>query len=243
MAINRHLKNAPIREALIDIQFEPHVSLEDIGKFSEALKHRFSHPTKIWQQSFGVEFSPVGDSRTSTEQATIGLRLESLDHGHVVQGRINGFTFSKLPPYNDWPDLRESAAEIWRIFVEVTRPMTVNRVAVRYINACPLPRTLADLSDYFTAAPQIPTELPQTLTAFLQRVVIVDHETGRTAAVTQALEEPQGKVTVFLDIDCFYAIKVTPNDTELWSTLDSLREFKNNIFFSHITEQTVKLFE
>src|SRR3990167_2835290 len=169
MAARRHLKNAPIREALIDIQFEPHVSLDTLGVFSEAIKSKFDRQTNIWQQSFGVEFAQDGDSKACCEQVVIGSRLDSDIRGHVVQARVNGFTFSKLAPYTDWDEIKVAARELWQEFVKIAQPVTVTRVAVRYINAIQIPLPIADFSDYFTEAPQIPAALPQGLTAFLQR--------------------------------------------------------------------------
>ena len=75
MATSRHLKNAPISEALIDIQFEPHVSLDTLNVFAEVVKSKFDRQTKIWQQSFGVEFVQEGDSRTSSEQVKSNICL------------------------------------------------------------------------------------------------------------------------------------------------------------------------
>lgn len=248
MATRRHLKNAPIREALIDIQFEPQLTIDSLNSFAEAVKSKFDKQTKIWQQSFGLEFVPDGDSKASSEQAVIGIRFDSEKLGHVVQARVNGFTFSKLAPYKDWEEVKLAAQQAWQDFVEFSKPETVNRLAVRYINSIEIPLPINDFSEYFTAPPQIPAKLPQGLTAFLQRVVMVDPKTQSVAVVTQALEEPQSatqsnRVTIFLDIDSFQVKQLDPSSEELWTTFDVLRDFKNNIFFEHITERAAELFE
>ena len=248
MAIHRHLNKAPISEALIDIQFEPHVSLDTLNLFAEVVKSKFDRQTKIWQQSFGVEFVQVRDSKTSSEQVIIGTRFDSESLKHVVQARVNGLTFSKLAPYKDWDEIKNAAKEVWQEFLQITKPVVVTRVAVRYINALNIPLPIGDFSEYFTASPQVPALLPQGISAFLQRVVMVDPKTGSVAVVTQALEDPQAGTTlsavnIFLDIECFQAKQIAPDDNELWATLDVLRDFKNAIFFEHITEKTAGLFE
>ncbi len=248
MADRRHLKNAPIREALIDIQFEPQLTIDALNFFAEAVKSKFDKQAKIWQQPFGSEIVPDGDSKTSSEQAVIGIRFDSEELGHVVQVRVNGFTFSKLAPYKDWEEVKLAAQEAWRDFVKFSRPATINRVAVRYINALEIPLPLTDFSEYFTASPQVPKELPQGLTAFLQRVVMVDPKTESVAVVTQALEESQSAtqsnaITIFLDINSFQVKQIDPSSDELWATFDVLRDFKNAIFFEHITERAAELFE
>ncbi len=248
MANRRHLKNAPISEALIDIQFEPHVTLDALGVFAEAVKSNFARQTKIWQQSFGVEFAQEGDSKTSSDQVVIGTRFDSDEQKYVVQAKVNGFTFSKLAPYTDWEEINSVAKKVWDEFLQIAKPVNVTRVAVRYINALSIPLPIGDFSEYFTASPQVPAPLPQGISAFLQRVVMIDPKTGSVAAVTQALEEPlagtvSSAVTIFLDIDCFQARQIAPNDDELWVTIGVLRDFKNAIFFEHITEKTAELFE
>ncbi len=247
MATPRHLNKAPIREALIDIQFEPQISLATLREFVDAVNQKFDRQANIWQQSFGIEFAKEGDSKSSSEQSVLGWRLDSDERGLVVQARINGFSISKLAPYKDWKEIKAAAKEIWEQFVRITKPTTVSRVAVRYINALEIPLPIADFSDYLTASPQVPTALPQALTAFLQRVIMVDPKTRCVAAVTQALEEPQagtqlGAITIFLDIDCFTVKVIAPDTEELWETLDDLRDYKNTIFFEHITERTAELY-
>jgi uncharacterized protein (TIGR04255 family) len=248
MAAQRHLKNAPIREALIDIQFEPHVSSETLRLFSKAVMPKFDRQSNIWQQTLGFEFTEDNQSKTSTAREALGTRLDSDAVGHVVQARINGFTFSKLAPYKDWEEIRDSAKEIWYEFLKFAKPVVVTRVSVRYINALDIPLPIHDFADYFTALPQIPPTLPQGIGAFLQRVILIEPRTGSVAAITQALEESQpgtqaNKVTIFLDIDCFNEKQLTPDSDELWVSLDGLRDFKNAIFFEHITEKTAELFE
>ena len=248
MAVRRHLKNAPIREALIDIQFEPQLSIDALNYFAEAVSSKYDKQTKIWQQSFGLEIVPEGDSKTISEQAIIGIRFDSEKLGHIVQVRVNGFTFSKLAPYKDWEEVKVAAQEAWRDFVKFSKPATVNRVAVRYINALEIPLPINDFSEYLTSSPQVPKELPQGLSAFLQRVVMVEPKTQYAAVVTQALEEPKSAtqsntITIFMDIDCFQVKQFETCNDDLWTTFDGLRDFKNAIFFEYITERTAELFE
>ena len=248
MAVQRHLSKAPIKEALIDLQFEPIVELQPLEAFADASKGKFDRIVKLWETSIGFEIAKGGDSTTSSAKEIIGFRLDSDARKHVVQARTNGFTFSRLAPYEDWEEICGAAREVWKEFVTVVKPRIVARAAVRYINSMPLPLPMNDFSEYLAAAPQIPATLPQGLSAFVQRVVMVDAASGAVAIVTQALEEPlagtqPSAVTVFLDIDCFRVKQVAPDADTLWSTLDELRDFKNRIFFEHITERTAELFQ
>lgn len=247
MAQNRHLNNAPIREAIIDIQFEPAVKFADLEKFAHSIRNDFQTLGKVWQHSIGGADGTAQSTDTSDNSA-VGLRLRSKGTGHVFVVRTTGITFSQLAPYENWGALRVAAKAAWERFLESVKPSLVNRLAVRYINVLPLPLDNAPFEEYLTAPPAIPAALPQGVSAFIQRLVMVDRKEDRRAIVTQALEEPQAgtasdKVSIFLDIDTFRAKRFEAKDEAVWDSLDNLRDFKNLIFFEHITEKTAELFQ
>ena len=248
MANKRHLDNAPIKEALIDIQFEPAASLEQLQLFASQVKELFDQKVDLWQQTFGFELSTEAKGSSHVQGSVMGVRLDSAERHHVIQAKLNGFTFSKLAPYTEWAELRSTSRKMWDQFAEIVKPKVVKRIAVRYINEIALPLPINDFAEYLTASPQVPAALPQGVTAFLQRLIITDSASSSVATVTQALEESQAsiasnKIIVFLDIDTFMVTERPPNADELWAELDILRNFKNEIFFEHITEKTAELFQ
>jgi uncharacterized protein (TIGR04255 family) len=83
--------------------------------------------------------------------------------------------------------------------------------------------------------------MPQALSGFLQRVVIPFAVDGTTAIVTQVLEPPkEGLIPVVLDIDVFVMTRFGVNSHGIWTTLDGLRNVKNEIFFSSVTEKALE---
>jgi uncharacterized protein (TIGR04255 family) len=124
---------------------------------------------------------------------------------------------------------------------KVSHSVTVSRTAARYINVIDLPPQ-SELNDYLTAGPQIPSELPQILEIFLQRV-LVRYQADIYAAITQA-SEPSGPVPpsarVILDIDVFANRAFAAESGELWTLADTLRGIKNAIFFSSVTERALE---
>lgn len=245
MAEKRHLKNAPIREGLVDIHFEPPVPMEVLKSFEAKVRSRFSESKTLWQQAVGFEMAKGGGvTRQEATQSAIGYRLA--DATRVLICRTNGFTYSRLPQYLDWDDLRQAAKSLWDEFLHDAKPQIVTRLAVRYINVLPLPMGDEDFSEYLEAGPIIPKGLPQGLASFLHRVVMIDPAGNRQAIVTQALESTAqvGKtVDVILDIDAIRALRIESASDQVWLGLEALRDFKNDIFFQHITERTARLFE
>jgi len=206
MAVQRHLRNAPIREGLINIQYEP-VSFEAIKAFSARIADGYGSSLDIWQAA--IEFQLDGGGVPKNSRSPNGCRFDSPKSGppHVVMAQTTSFTYSRLKPYVDWEELRDAAQVMWDLFTSVAKPQRVNRLAVRYVNVMDLPLEHGEeFSEYLHAAPIIPSGLPQAVSAFLQRVVMVDRDTGDKAIVMQALEEPAAltespNITVFLDID------------------------------------------
>jgi len=246
MAAPRHLNKAPIREGLISLQFEP-VPMDAVKEFSEAIASRYDNALDIWSHAFELQLGQATPTRN--ERSANGRRFDSPKEGspHVVLVQRNSFIFSRLQPYSDWNDLRGAAQPLWNLFVEIAKPERVTRVAVRYINAMTLPLLPGeDFSKYLTASPQVPPGLPQAVSGFLQRIMTHDSR-GNLAVVTQAFEgaEATGSadITVILDIDVFRNTQLSPVDAQVWGILDNLRDFKNNIFFEHITEATMELFQ
>ena len=247
MARRRFLRNAPIREAIIDLKVAPAVDPTKLAPLFESLKERFPKQEVLQQRTFGFEFGP-GELRSSRiDGGAQGGRLTSADGRYIVQLRVDGFTLSRLPPYETWEAMREVAQPLWNDYLRHSQTEKVTRAAVRYINVMDLPLPIRDFKDYLSAPPEIPAALPQELGGFFSRVVIVHRELDVAGVVTQALETAyDNKVQVILDIDVFREGRQTDwrvNDPSVWDTLERMRDFKNQIFFESITEKTVGLFE
>lgn len=238
-----HLNHAPIREAVIDIAISPKVDLQVIDAAAEGLMPSFERRSDIWEATIGLQFDEAGAHAQKGGPSKVGVRFDSAAPPHVLQYRTNGFTFSRLTPYEDWSQVRDAAKPYWRLYSESVGPCKVTRLAVRYINALRLPLPVQDFAEFLTAAPRVPSELPQTVTGFLQRVVMVTE--SYSAIVTQSLENvlpDQQQWVVVLDIDVWRSVAFSPQDSSVWDVLDELRNAKNEIFFRHLTDKAVDVF-
>jgi len=247
MAAQRHLSKAPAREALIDIQFESSVSLDTIDRFTAAAERSFKRRTNLSEAFFGIRSD---GSSTRTGHSIIGRRLDSENPPHVLQCRETGFTFSRLSPYGEWGELRAEAKRWWDLFYSEIGPRTVTRIAVRYVNAITLPLPVGDFSEYLVCPPRLPAALPQAVSGFLQRVIVPDEISNCTSVITQVLEDKPAvgndgsSITVLLDIDVFRMTHfVDSNIADVWTGLDELRMQKNRMFFEHLTEKAMEIFE
>ncbi len=249
MAQQRHLDNAPITEAIIDFRVRI-PSGADPGQFSslkKELKDRYPHVVdmKMAEMSFRMiddkpVWTPPGEGRI------IGYRFESEDKKNVAQFRNDGFTFSRLKPYNNWEHIFEEARNLWSLYVRIASPESIARIATRYINRLKIPLPVYDFKQYLTSSPQIPESLPQGVSSFLSRVLIYDPKLDIAANVTQAFEanvEESNFVIIIIDIDAYKRGEFNPEENNVWDYFAELRDMKNRIFFEHITEDAARLFE
>lgn len=247
----RHLTKSPIREAIIDIQVTPPVSLDALKAIAVRLKELKGKPYiqhELWLASIGVQVDEDGQGSANTDRSPVGYRYEFSSHPYVLQCQTRGFTFSHLFPYRNWEEMSGIAKELWEIYLDVAKPQTVSRIAVRYINSLPIPLPITDFADYLHVPPIVPEGLSQSLASFLQRFVIVDNSTETVAVVTQVLEEQltqSSEVTLLLDVDASktYPFGLAPNTTAIWAVLEGLRNLKNRVFFKYLTEKTIRMFE
>jgi len=237
---------APITEALIDIRTHPpqNVSLAELEGLHRSIQTQYPEKQKrtMWESSIELkgEKEPLAKSRS---QVT-GYLFKSADGKQVVQFRLDGFTFSRLRPYTEWPEVYSEAKRLWDIYRAGIKPIRVNRLATRYINSIEIPSKKFDFDDYFTAAPRIPPALPQLLGHFFTRLVIPFPDEGATAIIMQTPSEKPDpiKSTVILDIDVFSEVSLASDDTKIDEIFAILRRVKNDIFFSSVTERTKELF-
>jgi len=249
MAKQRHLKNAPITEALIDIHVAPQPGLTfDLLKESiTAADFGYYEKSPIATGQF--EFKVTSDGQqpeTTARSAQIGLRMHSHDEKFVAQCRLSGFTLSRMQPYDGWENLIEESKRLWAIYSERLSPARVLRLATRFINNLQLPMQMGDsYKTYLHKLVDVPDGAPQAVASFFQRFELVDVENTSHVNLTIALREspPSPPVPVILDVDAFRLVDLSPTDSQLWEVLEHLRKLKNETFFGALTEKAAELYE
>lgn len=247
MAEIHHLKNAPITEALIDLRIKPSLNSSFLSALSSVTEIQNRYPERQVQRRFkgGFGLQEGQPFISPPEESVIGYIYKSPDKHHMVQYRLDGFTFNRLKPYTGWENIIAEARKLWNIYHNKTSPELISRIAVRYINRIDLPLPITDFSDYLTAPPSIPKNAPQAVSSFLTRVVVHDSEWQLDANITQAMERSAKRdfVTVIIDVDAYKAGEFVPQTDDIWMVFNHLRDLKNRIFFGSITEKTARMFE
>lgn len=242
-----HYDHAPITEALIDIRVElaPEVRFEDLQAFRQHLAA--DYPREETRSVAEVQFGPA--VQASAKQTPLGLGFWNSTNNQVVQVRLDGFTFSRLEPYQDFERLRDEARRLWNIYNEVVRPRRITRVAVRYINRFNLPVEPGgriELEDYFYTYPQVSEKLPPELRDFgpyLVNLRMYQHDLHGILVLNQAMTTPKSpqSISIVLDFDLYVENPPITDEHTLWAFFDRLRERKNLYFEACITEKAREL--
>jgi uncharacterized protein (TIGR04255 family) len=247
MARVRHLRNAPITEAIVDFrvsvakEFRP----DRLRQASDLLAREYPLIEEPKRYEAHVELSEGQLKTASRDLGFHGIWLRTEDKRSVAQFRVDGFTFNRLKPYVRWEQILPEALRLWGVYVDLANPQGITRLALRYINHMKLPRPGVDLDDYIVTAPRVPLSVPQLLSSFTTRLVLDHPERRMKANVTQALEvgvETSAHSLLF-DIDVYRAGELEINSAAITGALSDLREYKNDIFFGSLTERFVEVFE
>ena len=235
-------KKAPIKEALIDIKVElpPDVRFEDL----QTLKTRLTEYPQEETRSLGqatFQFGPV--VQADAQQKPWALIYRNQTNNQILQVRLDGFTFSRLEPYQDWEHLRDEAKRLWVIYRDLVHPKKIARVAVRYVNQLDIVGERVEPEEYLNTFPQIPATLPPELRdfgPFLLNLRMHQPDLKGTLVINEGNVPPKSPDTVSIVLDLDLQVENPPVETEqeLWAFFEKLRERKNLYFEACITEKT-----
>lgn len=239
-----NLERAPITEAIVDLRVDaPDLTMEKIAGVHDVVREAFPQKQDRIEYEFGLALSGSA-SAVQRKEKHLGWLAWSADRTRAMQARLDGFTFSRLPQYRDWDELRTEARRAWMAYSEAVKPRSVKRLAVRYVNRIELPQPVKSLGDYFETFPRIGPTLPQVLAGVYVRLLIPFE--SAVASVTYAIDVSgmtESVVPVVLDIDVFREADLEPQSDDVWAALEELRHIKNMVFFGSITKKLEEMFK
>lgn len=243
MQVRRHYSHAPITEAVIDLR----VTLPQGATLAAlAAVHTSIAADYPNQEALLVvqgEMTAGASVGATASQTQIGFGYASGDRKQIVQARLDGFSFSRLAPYEHWERFRDEAKRLWKIYQAAIHPTLINRLAVRYINRLDLPLPIKDFKDYLRVFPEVPSDLSKSLSGYFMQLQIPKPEVEATLLLNQAIipTSSDSVVSVLLDIDLFRLFDVSVEEMTFWNILESLHEKTDQIFEACITDETREL--
>lgn len=242
-----HLKNAPIAEAVIDIRFQPALNLEydKIVAIHQSIQSDYPVKQENKEMQLGFVVGPDQTTQQTISDSVIGYRFESSDKKYVFIASKNGFSLSKLAPYENWDTFVSEAKRIYEIYFGMFGNQTITRTAVRYINVIKIHEDVFDFDDYLVAGPKVPDGLPNAVSEFLIRNVVPCIEEKALVTIVQGFSSTNitESKEVILDIDAVCMEAYESNTNKQWELLDSLRELKNNAFFKSLHPKAWEIYK
>ncbi len=240
--------NAPITEALLDIRAElpKDIDIKKIESFHDHVKDHFPEKKQRISTAVGFRLSPEGTTITlPSSGGPDGYFFRSPSENKIVQARLDGFTFNKLKPYENWKKFCSEAHTLWNMYLKQFNPKKIARIALRYINRIEVPLPIKDFSEYILTNPEVAPKLSQSVSHFFMQIVLPNPGIQASAMITQTMEPPTENqmLPLILDIDVYKEKIYVDNKEEIWDDFENLHIFKNEIFFHSITDKTKELFK
>ncbi len=241
-------KNAPITEALLDIQVTPRsdITIQQLENLYNNIKKKYSDKKKRIEIKGSFKFNKKGFPIVPPASIKpVGYFFKSPKENKIVQARINGFTFNKLKPYQNWELFFCEAKKLWSLYKKIAEPQNIIRIALRYINQIEIPLPITDLDDYIKTIQPIPSLLPQKIKDYFSRITIPFDEINAEAILTQTIKgikDNEFLIYIF-DIDVYQNKIYNINDKNFWKIFEKLRTYKNKIFFKSLTNKAKELFK
>lgn len=241
--------HAPIVEAVIELRVElpDGTSLDDLLAAHAGEEERYPKQERRMLVLNQVGVTDDGLNAQTTGQQ-IGHVFTSADGKNIYHARLDGFSFSRLAPYERWSSFIKEALRLWRRYCDAVQPVRVTRVGARYINQIDVP-TGVDVKDYFRTYVEVSSALPQDMLGFFLQVAVPLPDFGANAAIISTPVPPRlpEGVSFLLDVDCWRDTDMKCSeagfDEEMEALLNTLREAKNHVFESCITPRTEELFD
>lgn len=237
-------KNAPITEAVIEFRINtlPDERLTELEEFEKYVVD--TYPEKKTLNRGNIKITTGTKPVIVQNESIIGYRFISVDKLQIIQARLNGFSLSRLKPYNSWEEFINETKKISSLFFNhISIPMII-RVSLRYINKIELLLPIEDISKYIACHPTIPIKDSFVVSNFLNRTEFyMNRFDTRVNLILTTKGTTKDILPIILDIDVMKNTEVDPDSSVVWETLDQHRHIKNELFFNIITKETQKLFE
>lgn len=245
-----HLSKAPIVEAVIEVRAQAE-AVWDEPLITEHLKSKLpDYPNVQSQRQFMSEVKvELGQKAEGMIQdlGWKGLRLESADKLHIAQFNRDGFSFSRLQPYDSWEQFCSEGLRIWQLHMDLAKPAEVHRLGLRFINRMALSREEEQLEDYLQILPQNPQGMDLPIGGFFHHEVLGVPGYSYAINIRRTIQPPDKPTDtefgLILDIDVFTTQPFQPESDIIERSLAEMRWLKNKVFYGSLSQKAVEKFK
>ena len=189
------LKNAPIREAIIEFQtLQTNSDIDALKGFIK--KNETEYPNikeKIGFQlsaRFGVEASDVKSSKNIE-----GYILSDESKKKVIQISVNKLSIHIIKPYDCWNNFMNIVYNVWEKYISSVELNCVKKISIRYINEIEIDLTEIEiLEKHLKMLPKIPKSINSNVNHFFMQLGLNNKEKDIYSIINQSFNPPNNNI-------------------------------------------------
>jgi uncharacterized protein (TIGR04255 family) len=228
--------NPPIVEAVIEIRFEE--PYDDATRKKVGAKLSAFYPHEKEQQGRGINID-LDNSAVRVEELPSIIHRSNDEHNESLLLTPSGFAVSQLAVYPGWQPFFDRFQRDWAVWKSIVGYRKVAQIGMRFVNRIdvPLVDNVARHEDYLTLQIQLPPEYPTTIGYSLFAQIPLPEIKGIANVNSSAAQSPVPAHAAFmLDIDVIRLVDVPQKDSDIVDLLNQMRDAKNGLFQSFITD-------
>ncbi len=243
------LKRPPVVVAICQLLFEEtSVSLEDFLRFDTQLRKYFPNRNDNISANINIKRSkgtpfPLGKAPIDgySEAKVTGYMYFSKNQKEKLDISVKGITYTTEADYLGWESFKANVIKYFDIFKETLIKTAITRTSIRFINQFGI-KEFNDPSEYFNTVITTRDDgrLPYPLLQYGFRMTL-DVKEGVYSIVNQSVERKLSRFVYMFDIDVLNKNNLLYTSEAIGDVLEDLRNIKNQIFFSNITDKTKEL--
>ena len=239
-----NLSNAPIQEAIISVTIgeHKHASVEATDAACTALAEANLYPNKKPWKGFeaAFEINEGGTMNASHREVSQGIVLSSEDQKNLLHVSNDTLTLNRLHPYGSWEEFSARYKQAWDIYTALLQIQAISSISIRYINNFTIPTT--DWEQYLLMRPALQSSCDidssiMAMTESFSRYALSSerHIANAVVLLTIKCETPAIlRIIMDIEVQSRAGIQDYPGYHAIIDTLNRLRDFKNQIFFSNL---------
>ena len=229
---------APILEAVLEFQFAEPSSDRDLERLRDRFKQ--AYPSVETNQSIHVTLL-AADKATATP-SLLGYKMTSEGANDVLLIQKNAIGTIRLAPYDRWETMRATAMKNYETFAKVVGRKKITRVGARYINRFDVPSSDIlgkPLDNFLNVSISLPPSLAVATGPYAFTLDCIEATTRSKVRLQSGIGPPAllDHMSITLDIDAYLDEDVPGRMNEVWDCADVLRNAKNAVFESSITNE------
>jgi uncharacterized protein (TIGR04255 family) len=236
----------PITEAVIEFRHAGKIEQSDLAKANKRFTAFYPNGSETDQHHVEINVDPKG--RTTSKLSPTGkvYRRASDNEHNVLMLNPNSLVVAQSPPYPGWLVFCERIMRDWTLWQKTVGSRDLIRVGLRYINRIDIQSNEATInpSDFLSISLNSPEDLGPTISYAVNGSFQLPAIKAGLTIMSGVISPPPvpNHLSILLDLDVGKETDLPQSEEGIMTLLTSMRDEKNRVFESLITEQSRMLF-